>query len=252
MRTLKLIFCDQVGELGVVTKWNTTWHPGRVCFMSVLWTPRMVQIPEVVSGQGGWDPMGGGALQWMGVEGGARVWGCRITCAKWHHEWRRVSSKSHSWCHLAQVILHPHGLEPLPQPHSLERPLPHWVETPLPWHHFRDLTHPRCPQNWHKTDETRCSGRVSFCDHPKFPDEGTSQFFVLDPILETLLPIFLPYDRPSKGSGLSELLVAQDTVKMQGIFFDTPHQSSFVILSMFYFVIYFRIPSYLREGKPQL
>ena len=185
----KLIFCDQVGELGVVTKWNTTWHPGRVCFMSVLWTPRMVQIPEVVSGQGGWDPRGG-ALQWMGVEGGARVWGCRITCAKWHHEWRRVSSKSHSWCHLAQVILHPQGLEPLPQPHSLEHPLPRWVETPLPWHHFRDLTHPRCPQNWHKTDETGCSGRVSFCDHPKFPDEGTSKFFVLDPILETLLPIF--------------------------------------------------------------
>ncbi len=32
-------------------------------------------------------------------------------------------------------------------------------------------------------------------------------------------PFFLPCDRPSKGSGLSELLVAQDTVKMQGIFF---------------------------------
>ena len=38
----------------------------------------------------------------------------------------------------------------------------------------------------HKTDikQTRpgWACRVSFCDHPKFPDEGTSQFFVLDPI----------------------------------------------------------------------
>ena len=195
---------------------------------------------------------GGGALQWMGVEGGARVWGCRITCAKWHHEWRRVSSKSHSWCHLAQVILHPQGLEPLPQPHSLERPLPHWVETPLPWHHFRDLTHPRCPQNWHKTDETGAQVVFHFVTTPSSQTRAQVNFLSWTPFWRPFCPFFLPYDRPSKGSGLSELLVAQDTVKMQGIFFDTPHQSSFVILCMFYFFIYRRIPSYLREGKPQL
>ena len=112
-----------------------------------------------------------------------------MTFTKWHHEWRRVSSKSHSWCHLVKVILYPQGREPLPQPHSQKCP-PHWVETLLPCHHFRDSSQPRCTQNWHKTDETGCSGCVSFCDHPKFTDEGTSQFFVLDPILETLLPIF--------------------------------------------------------------
>ena len=60
---------------------------------------------------------------------------------------------------------------------------------------------------------------VSFCVPTKFPDEVTSKFFVLDPIWRPFSPFFLPCDRPSKGSGLSELLVAQDTVKMQGIFF---------------------------------
>ena len=181
-------FVTKSGNLG----WsqNETRHDTLVEFVLCQFCGHLGWFESLKWCQGKGLRVRGGALQWMGVEGGARVWGCRITCAKWHHEWRRVSSKSHSWCHLAQVILHPHGLEPLPQPHSLERPLPHWVETPLPWHHFRDLTHPRCPQNWHKTDETGCSGRVSFCDHPKFPDEGTSQFFVLDPILETLLPIF--------------------------------------------------------------
>ena len=70
-----------------------------------------------------------------------------------------------------------------------------------------------------KQMRSRWPSHVSFCVPTKFPDEVTSKFFVLDPIWRPFSPFFLPCDRPSKGSGLSELLVAQDTVKMQGIFF---------------------------------
>ena len=108
----------------------------------------------------------------------------------------------------------------------------------------------------HKTDikQTRQGAQVvfHFVTTPSSQTRAQVNFLSWTPFWRPFCPFFLPYDRPSKGSGLSELLVAQDTVKMQGIFFDTPHQSSFVIFCMFYFGICRRIPSYLREGKPQL
>ena len=66
--------------------------------------------------------------------------------------------------------------------------------------------------------------------HPK-------QFFCPVPhFCRPFSPFFLPCDRPSKGSGLSELLVAQDTVKMQGIFFR--HTTSIAFSQSTFWVLY--------------
>ena len=127
-------------------------------------------------GKGVSTQWGRGRFSEWGWGRGSSPWGCRITCAKWHHEWLFELTRRHSWCHLAQVILHPQTRAPPSTPIQWSAP-PHWVSNPLPWHHFRDLNHPRCPQNWHKTNSTRVSCRVSFCDHPKFPDLVTKYQF---------------------------------------------------------------------------
>ena len=53
---------------------------------------------------------------------GSRPWGYRMTFTKWHHEWLFELTRRHSWCHLVKVILHPQGLEFLPQLSFTEAP----------------------------------------------------------------------------------------------------------------------------------
>ena len=90
---------------------------------------------------------------------GSSPWGCRITCAKWHHEWLFELTRRHSWCHLAQVNLHPQTRAPPSTPI-------HWSAPPLG-------SQPPCPDTtsgiWtilgvHKTDikQTRPGCHVVF------------------------------------------------------------------------------------------
>ena len=103
--------------------------------------------------------------------------------------------------------------------HSLERTPPIGSQPPCP-----DTT----SGIWtilgvHKTDikQTRpgCHVVFHFVTTPSSQTRAQVNFLSWTPFWRPFCPFFLPYDRPSKGSGLSELLVAQDTVKMQGIFF---------------------------------
>ena len=115
------------------------------------------------------------------------LWGYRDAWAKCHHEWRRVSSKSHSWCHLVQEILHPQRREPLPQPHSQVHS-PHWVEILVPCHQFRDSSHPRCQLNrWDPGDQvmfhfvyppsSQTRSQVNFLSWTPFGDPSAHFFY---------------------------------------------------------------------------
>ena len=127
-------------------------------------------------GKGVSTQWGRGRFSEWGWGRGSSPWGCRITCAKWHHEWLFELTRRHSWCHLVKVILYPQGREPLPQPHS-QKCSPHWVETLLPCHHFRDSSQPRCTQNWHKTDETWVVMSCFILWPPHVPRRGHKSIF---------------------------------------------------------------------------
>ena len=107
----KKLTCDLVWELGGYTKWNMTWSPGSHLFS---WHLGWLESLNWWQGTRISTQWGECTCEW-GWGRGSRLWGCRISWTKWHHEWLFELTRRHSWCHLVQVILHPQRLEPHPQ-----------------------------------------------------------------------------------------------------------------------------------------
>ena len=107
----KKLTCDLVWELGGYTKWNMTWSPGSHLFS---WHLGWLESLNWWQGTRISTQWGECTCEW-GWGRGSRLWGCRISWTKWHHEWLFELTRRHSWCHLVQVILHPQRQEPHPQ-----------------------------------------------------------------------------------------------------------------------------------------